>query len=456
MYVQEQISWDNRLFLTAAARGDDNSAFGQNFDFVIYPKLSASWVVSDEAFLQDVGWLNSFRIRGAWGEAGQQPDIFAAARLYEPTTAYQGQPGVTPLTVGNLDVEPEVGEEIEMGFDAGLFDDRLGLEFTYYNQLRKKALINVPVRPSTGFPGTQFRNLGEIKNTGYEIGLQWDAYQSSDLTVHFGTSVHLNHNEITDMGGVPPLPLTAANPSTGWSRQRFAEGFPVGAIFEPIVVSADIVGEGLDAHAVNIMCESGPIAIPGTNLTRGGGPPVPCSSEDAPEVYQGQPIPTREIGFTTTVTWNNLRLYAQVDYEGGHKLIDGHVAAAHTFFRNTREIWERDDPILLGYEALADLGSNQPGLFDASFARLRTVSASYTLPEGWAGQIGAGSATLSVSGDNLWLPYQAQKEGFGRKIVDPELRYTGRSGTDPGGLTAYFQDVWPTLKRVTATLRVTF
>ncbi|MDZ7779992.1 MAG: TonB-dependent receptor [Gemmatimonadota bacterium] len=434
VYVQEQFSWENRLFVTVAGRGDDNSAFGRDFDFVVYPKLSASWVVSEEAMLSDVDWLTSLRLRGAWGEAGQQPDIFAAARLYEPVTSFQGQPGVTPATVGNEAVEPEVGEEIELGFDAGLFDDRLAVEFTRYNQNRRNALINVPVRPSTGFPGTQFRNLGEIRNTGYEIGLEWDAYRGQDVNVHLGTSLHLNDNEITDMGGIGPLPLTASNPSTGWSRQRFAEGFPVGAIFGPRVVSADIVGDGLDARAVNVMCESGPIAVPGTNLTRGGGDPVPCDSEDAPEVFWGQPIPTREVGFTATVTlFNDLRLYAQLDYEGGHHLIDGHVAAAHTFFRNTREIEERDDPILLGYEALADLGTNQPGLFDASFARLRTVSASYTLPEGLAASIGASTATLSVSGQNLWMPWRAQEEGFGRKIVDPELRYTGASGTDPGG-----------------------
>ena len=171
-YVQEQVSWEDRLFLTAAIRGDDNSAFGADFEFVVYPKVSASWVLSEEGFLENSEWLNSLRIRGAWGKAGQQPDIFAAAQLYAPVAGYQGAAGVTPLTIGNTQVEPEVGEEIEVGFDLAVLDDRLGIEVTYYDQKRKKALIRLPVRPSTGFPGTQFRNLGEVRNSGFELGVQ--------------------------------------------------------------------------------------------------------------------------------------------------------------------------------------------------------------------------------------------------------------------------------------------
>jgi TonB-linked SusC/RagA family outer membrane protein len=457
MYVQEQMSWQNRLFLTAAVRGDDNSAFGSDFNFVVYPKFSASWVASEEAFLQDVDWLSSLRFRTAWGRAGQQPDQFAAVQLYQPVVGFAGTGGVTPQTLGNPGVEPEVGEELELGFDLGVLGDRLGVEFTYYNQRRRKALIEVPVKPSTGFPGFQLQNIGEIQNQGLEVGVEWDAYRGRDVSLQVSTSVHFNRNEVKDLGGLEQIPVFGQNASTGWSGQRHIEGFPIGSIFLPRVVSAQIEGQGQGARAVNIMCESGPIVRPGTRLTRGGGPAVPCTAEDAPEVYMGTTIPTREATLNATLALpRNVQFFANFDYAGGHMMIDGITAAAHTFFRNTKAIHERTDPILLGYDALGAVGSNQPGLFDPSQVTLRNVSLAYTIPQGFTDNLGADRITVTFSGQNLWRVWRAQTHGFGQPIVDSEIRTTGGGGGDPGGIAAYTQDGFPLFKRFLTTVRMTF
>lgn len=146
VYVQEQVGWKNRIFLTGALRADDNSAFGSNFSFVIYPKLNASWVVTEEPFWS-LAPVNQLRLRAAWGKAGQQPDAFAAHRLLSPTVGPGGSSILTLGNVGNPDLEPEVGEEVELGFDASLFDERLALEFTYYNQRTKGAIVAQPALP---------------------------------------------------------------------------------------------------------------------------------------------------------------------------------------------------------------------------------------------------------------------------------------------------------------------
>src|SRR5690606_26185597 len=75
-YVQEEVGWNNRLFVTGAVRFDDNSAFGQEFDAAVYPKISATWVVSEESFW-NTDLVSSLRLRGAWGASGRQPDVFA-------------------------------------------------------------------------------------------------------------------------------------------------------------------------------------------------------------------------------------------------------------------------------------------------------------------------------------------------------------------------------------------
>ena len=92
LYVQQEMGWNDRLFLTAAVRGDDNSAFGADFDAAIYPKFSGTWVLSEEDFwggLDD--YVSSFRLRSAWGKAGRQPDTFAGVTLYAPEPGPGGQ-----------------------------------------------------------------------------------------------------------------------------------------------------------------------------------------------------------------------------------------------------------------------------------------------------------------------------------------------------------------------------
>jgi len=454
-YVQEQFSWKNRLFLTAAARGDDNSAFGRNFDFVLYPKFSASWVISEEPFFVEQDLVQNLRLRAAWGQAGQQPDVFAALRTFTPAVGPGGSSTIRPESVGNVDLEPEVGSEFEVGFDASFLDDRVGVEVTYYDQTRDNAIIQVPVQPSIGFPGTQFQNIGEITNSGWELGLNAALARRADWDLDLNLTVSTNSNEITSMGGLAPQILNAANPTTGWAGQYYAEGFPLGSIFLKNVVSADIQGSGASAVGTNVMCEGGTV-IPNTpGLSRGGGGAVPC--DEAPFIFQGAPIPTREISGGLTLTlFNDLQIYGQVDYQGGHTMVNGTAAGAHTFFKVTREIQERDDPILLGYEALGSEGMNQTGLIDASFAKLRRIAATWTVPERFAGQIGAQRLQLTLAAHNLWTIWQATDEVFGYPIRDPEQRDTNAVGSDPGGLHAYIQEAWPPIKRLMLTARVNF
>jgi len=454
-YLQEQFSWRDQLYLTVAARGDDNSAFGRNFDFVLYPKFSASWVLSEQSFVDQIDWVQELRVRAAWGRAGQQPDVFAAVRTYSPAVGPNASPTLRAANFGNPDLEPEVGEEIELGFDASLFNERLGLQFTYYDSKRTKAIIPVPVKPSLGFPGIVFENIGEIANSGFELGVNAALYRSDGLSLDMNLNMSTNSNEVRSMGGLPPQILNGSNPTTGWAGQYFAEGFPLGAIFLKNVVSADITGSGETAVGTNVMCEGGTVVPDTPNLSRGGGGPVACNQ--APSIFQGAPIPTREVSAAWTLALgDNLQLFAQVDYQGGHTMINGTAAGAHLFFRVTRAIHERDDPILLGYESLGPQGLNQAGLIDASFAKLRRVSATWTTPDRVASRIGAEQFTLTLAAHNLWTIWQATEDVFGYPIRDPEQRNTAARNTDPGGLHAYVQDGWPPIKRLMLTARVIF
>lgn len=450
MFLQQVSSWRDRVFVTGAIRFDDNSAFGENFELVSYPKLSASWVASEGEHL---GWLDELRLRSAWGKAGQQPSTFAAVRTYSPVIGPGGTPTITRQNIGNPDLEPEVGAEWEVGFDGSILQDRLGVEFTYYDQVRDNAIISVPVKPSLGFGGSQFRNLGTVRNSGFELGLNGQAFQSSNARFDLGLSVWSNRNEVESLGGLGPQVLDDNNAGTGWGRQRYAEGFPLGAIFLKKVVSADIEGSGPGARAVNVMCEGGEILEGTSVLSRGGGPPVPCA--DAPEIYRGTPVPSTTASVNGTLTlFNNLELYAQVDYQGGATVIDGQIALPHLFSHNSRAILERTDPILLGLESLGVDGMNQAGLIDASFARLRRVAIAYNIPSNLSQTLGASRASLTLSARNLAWLWQKETEVFGHRVVDHEQRKVHTSAET--ALQAFRQEGWPTLRQFSATATVTF
>ncbi len=446
-YAQEQLAWKDRLFLTAAVRGDDNSAFGKNFKFVVYPKFSASWVVSDEPFLRGRSFLNALKLRAAWGKAGQQPDVFAALRTYAPQVGVGDQPALTPQNLGNADLKPEVGQELEAGLDASLFQDRLGLSFTYYNKLTTNAIVPVPALPSLGFPGTQYKNIGEVRNRGFESSIKGAAYHGRNVGLDLDLTLSHNTNDVLDIGGGAPFVMNAT------FGQFHLPGYPLSSIFFKRIVSADLTQVNGRNVATNLMCESGPLE-PNSNLSRGGGPPVPCAQ--APAVYYGSPLPTWTGGFSATLTLlRNLELYGLVEGDAGSEWIDGDVAGKHSFFVDSKAAVERTDPILLGYGQLGySLGPQ--GAAKGGFARLRRLSATYTLPDVITSRVGASRAALTLSMENLAVLWRAQSSIFGAKIIDPEARNSAPSGNDPGGMLAYNQEGWPMFRSFLATLRVTF
>ncbi|PYP41523.1 MAG: hypothetical protein DMD43_06285 [Gemmatimonadetes bacterium] len=278
LYGQEQLAWDNSLFLTGALRGDDNSAFGVNYNFVVYPKISAAWVVTDAGLFRRSNLLSTLKLRAAWGSAGQQPNSFAAVQTYGPSVGGSGTPTVTPLNVGNPDLKPEVTREIEAGFDASLLRDRVTLEATYYKKVTRDGIFSALSSPSSGFPGNRFINIGRFTNHGFEFAVDGSPIDRERLRLHLRATLATNKNRIDVLGQDTPIPNTGVGQLVGAYN---VAGFPMGSFFFQKVVSATLVAPG---QVSNVMCEGG------TNFGKGDGSAVPCAG--APFIYSGNPTPT--------------------------------------------------------------------------------------------------------------------------------------------------------------------
>ncbi len=441
VYAQEQLAWHDRLFVTGALRGDDNSAFGVNYDFVVYPKVSLSWVLSDEPFFHRSAMFSALKLRGAWGKAGQQPNAFAAVQTYGPSVGSGGTPTVTPLNIGNPNLKPEVTREIEAGLDVSLFSNRMSVEVTYYNKVTRDGIFAAPNSPSSGFPGNQFINIGQFTNRGFELALQGAPLARGDVRLNLRGTLATNRNRINVLGQDTPLPNTGVGQLTGAYN---AAGYPMGSFFYKRIVSATLTSPGV---VTNIMCEGG------ADFSRGDGSVVPCAS--APLLYFGSPIPTWLSSLSADISWKRWRLAGIAEFQGGHVVDDGNVGGAHVFFNNSQAAVEGTDPVVVAHIATGNFGA--AGSMKAGFGKIRNVSLSYDVPQRWARVLGAsrGSVTLTVA--NLATIWRAQERKFGMRGQDPEVRFnTPNAYNDPNLTNGYTQESWPQFRRFLATIRLSF
>lgn len=269
-YVATELAWRDRVFLSGALRGDDNSAFGADFGFITYPSASLSWVVGEEDWFPELSFLSSFRVRTAWGTSGLRPDFRDAVTLFNPTTvATDGGdvPGITVSSTGNLELKPERSTEYEVGFDAAMLNERLGVEFTYFNKKSRDALISRQLAPSLGVATSRFENLGEIKNAGTELAVNLAAFQAEDVGVDLRVALTTLDNEVVDIGeGVEDIVFNRG-------LQRHREGFPAGGFFAIPFTFDDADGNGLlsdDEVTVGDEVEFIGPALPTYQLSAGG------------------------------------------------------------------------------------------------------------------------------------------------------------------------------------------
>jgi TonB-linked SusC/RagA family outer membrane protein len=425
VFAQQQFGWRDRLFITAALRGDDNSSFGENFDFVTYPKLSATWVVSEEPFW-NLSFIDALKLRAAYGASGKQPDAFAAVRTFAPRPAAGGGAAVTPQSIGNPDLGPERSTELEVGFDAGMLDGRVSANLTYFRNKTTDAILLRETAPSFGFPGAQYVNAGSTRSSGLEVQLTGQAVRSARFELDLAASLSTNNSKILSLGDQTFIPKREIG--------GYMTGYPIDAFFGKRVVSAALDADG---NATDILCDGGP-----------GAAAVDCSS--APRVYLGRETPRYLGSLSSTATFlGKFRLYALVDFQGGNRKfnkewwnrcpwgIDGNCPE--------RVYPERYDARRIAETQMGDIGISSTALESGSFAKLREISLSMTLPSTWAGRLGAKQASLSVAARNLhtWTQYT----GF-----DPEGLSTDAYGASRWG----DQGAVPQLAQFLTTINITF
>jgi TonB-dependent starch-binding outer membrane protein SusC len=394
VYGSQQVGFKDRVFVTAAIRGDQNSAFGENIGFVVYPALSASWVVLEEPWFPKTDILSTARVRAAVGESGQRPGRLSAIRTYQ-TQAVTLDGGVSSGFIvnnaGNPDLTAEVSRELEFGFDVGFLRDRAALEVTRYDKTTRDALVARQLPPSVGGPSSQFFNLGDVKNSGWETTLRFEPVRRSNIDVRLNLSLATNKNRLVAIGDTTIPPITIG-------LQRHIEGYALGGYWAPKYTYADANNDGiLQFNEVTVL---------------------PDSLQDSPEdglSFIGQPFPKREISITADIGFLRMfRLTGMLDHKGGHHLFNWtgrtHCSDATGFCdkRNVpgaASLFEQARIIARHNPAVA---SSMGWIEKADYWKLREVALSFDAPSNWFSRLGvARSFRFTVAGRDLktWSDY---------------------------------------------------
>ena len=392
-YIEELVGVRDRLYITGAVRADKNSSFGTQFGNILYPKLSASWVVSEEPFFPHPTWLNSLRVRAAWGKSGRAPGTLDALHFYHPVAVAQNGTDVPAVTIGgagNANLKPEQTREVETGFDADVLDQRVHFEATYYDKSSTDGLIAVQVAPSVGESFTRFDNLGEVSNKGVELLLTARVLNRPDLQWSVTASAWGNRNRVikTDANNTPIIF------GLGGASQRQQVGYPAGGYWSTPYTFRDLNGDGL----IN----------PVSEITYGDS-----------DVFQGSSVPTHGGSLSTEVNFlSHFTAFAQFDGRWGNKL-DNSTEAFRCLFGICAGA-RLPGSSLADQAAALTAPSVETGFFqDAGFVKLREVSLTYTAPAAWAARFGASSLSFTATGRNLvtWTNYRGP---------DPEVNTIGQ------------------------------
>jgi TonB-dependent SusC/RagA subfamily outer membrane receptor len=422
IFVQEDAALHDRLFLTAAVRSDQNSAFGTKFQRVYYPKASLSWVISDEDFFPHSGpfsAISNLRLRLANGASGVQPGPNDALRTYSASSASiknTDAPIETFDAVGNDSLRPERSVEWEGGFDSRLFGNRIQFDVTYYSKLTHDAIISAIIAPSVGSGATrQNQNLGAVKNAGLEATVGGQLLDTRNLGIDFHLSTSLNANKVVSLGSTPP--------QIGVSNWTVA-GYPIGGIWaRPIIGWNDKNGDGI-LTVDEVTIKSDTMFDNSINPATG----QPRHSVIGIGTFRGYAEPRYLTTFTPGIDLfqHRLRVQSLFDWRGGNKYYNNTERIRCTrpncngLFNPAASFQEQAMVVAAIYAPEKTLdGYMQPG----AFVKWRELSATLELPHQVFSRTGARNASLVFSARNLklWTNYRG---------TDPESDFTATGGGD--------------------------
>lgn len=378
-------SFKNRYLLTGSIRADGSARFGQNNRFGYFPSGAVAWRIHEEDFLKNNKIISDLKLRASFGITGNQPN---ANYIYYSTYS-SGRNAVfnetrtsilQPTRAANPDLKWESAQQMDIGTDFALLDSRITGSIEYYNRKTFNLLYDIPLPQSTGF-NSQTRNVGSMRNRGFEFSLKGSAVRSKDFRLELGANLTTLKNTVLSLGSVPQS--IGGGPGSIGQVSILKPGYSMGSFFGYIV---DGVWQKTDDFT---QTQAG--VRPGDLKYRDIDGNHVINTSD--RVVLGKSLPDFYYGFNTSISYKALTLDAFFEGQYGAKMLNSSLVDAYypvDYRRNKLAVpylnrWTPTNPTneypsFLPNDVRGQLQVNTRTVEDASYLRLQSVRLSYNLP----------------------------------------------------------------------------
>ena len=406
-------NYDNRYFFQASVRGDGSSLFGSQAKWGAFWSVSGSWNIANEKFMSSTrSWLSGLKIRASYGVNGN--NNISAYRAYGVYGAinYAGATGMVPSRPENPNLAWERNKTWDLGLDFSFFDDRLTGSGDIYYRKTSDMLLSKRVPYTTGF-GSNFMNVGSMRNKGIEGQIEGVIIRNSDWFWSVGLNVAMNRSLVLDLGDSEFL-------SVADSRAGSNDSTPVRIV------------KGMRLYNYYTSDYYGVNPSTGDPLWYDKNGKLTGDISKARYVYAGSLEAKATGGFNTTVSWKGLSLSAYFEFVAGNKVFvaDQNIGFGYNMNNNNTvgvlNYWTKpgDTGVVPKPVAGAPSQSYRASTFniqDGSYTRIKDITLSYSLPENALKAIRMKGIRIYVSALN---PYTFHNV---KNVMDPELGVLGYS-----------------------------
>lgn len=426
--------FNEKYFVTASVRRDGASQFGASERFGTFGSIGASWILSEESFMDNVDIFDNLKFRASYGTTGNNSiGNYAALGLLGFASAYDynGLGGSTYTQLANPSLKWEVNISTDIGVEFEMLDNKLSGEFVYWTRTSSDLLFDRPIPVSSAGFSELTTNLAELENSGIEASLNYRIINNKDLVWSVNANITTINNEITS------LPADFVQNGT----KRFEVGVDRYQYF---------IQEWAGVDPAN----GDPLWY--RDVVDGNGDPTGQREttndySQADRYSQGSSLEDFFGGFGTNLNYKGFDFQAIFSYKAGGKIYDFeradllHMGATPgvQLASEAKDAWTTDNtdtdvPRFIKNNPDNFNNTSSRFLYDGDYLRLKNVTLGYSVDQSLLDKINVRSLRVFVTGENL-LTFAAY-EG-----IDPELPRSGNSN-----------NIFPASRTITAGINLGF
>lgn len=413
-------NYDSKYLVTANVRMDGSSKLHPDHRWGTFPSVSAAWRMSSESFMDGADWLDDLKIRGGWGQTGNQSGIgdYAYLQRYNINRIEwfeEGQENAVPtISQANLrtkDLQWETTTQTNVGLDLTAFNSRLTVNLDYYYKRTTDMLMYVSLPAGAAQANNIVRNEGEMTNRGVELFVTSRNLTGYDESLGWETNFNISFNKNTleslEMQKIYNTAVTSDVVNETVVRNE--PGRPLSGFY-------GYISDGVDPETGELMYR---------DLNADG----KISSSD--RTYIGDPNPSFTFGLTNNFSWKNFNLSVFLQGSYGNDIFNASRIETEGMYdgknQSTRVLdrWRIPGQITDVPKAGFNIKNSSYFIEDGSYLRVKNVSLSYNVTGAKLKQLGISRLQPYISASNLltWTNYTG---------MDPEVNQWGNSGAVQG------------------------